>query len=212
MLACTYQTIRRHILQHLHPAFYLTTGPQPLPKRVLHIAQSSASSCIFQYLHFFQKSLSSRLRITPRLPVTSIFSSKMCFRMQFLHKKCPNQLAFLRFITHLRKIGESEYQLSHVWTDFQKIYRFFFFEKSVRKVQVSSKSDQNNGHFTRRPTYNYDHTVLNRLTPNDPYMGRTAPLTSKLCISYIYSTNIGTEYIKHALYSPFFLFKTQFVS
>ena len=45
---------------------------------------------------------------------------------------------------------------------------------------------------------------INRLTPNDPYMGRTAPLTSKRCILYIYSTNVGTEYVKHALYSPFF--------
>jgi len=45
---------------------------------------------------------------------------------------------------------------------------------------------------------------INRLTPNDPYMGRTAPLTSKRCILYIYSTNIGTEYFKHALYYPFF--------
>ena len=54
---------------------------------------------------------------------------------------------------------------------------------------------------------------FNRLTPNDPYMGRTAPLTSKRCILYIYSTNIGTEYFKHALYSPYFsLFKMQFVS
>jgi len=54
---------------------------------------------------------------------------------------------------------------------------------------------------------------INLLTPNDPYMGRTAPLTSKLFILYIYSTNIGTEYFKHALYSPFFfIFKMQFVS
>ena len=45
---------------------------------------------------------------------------------------------------------------------------------------------------------------FNRLTPNDPYMGRTAPLTSKHSILHIYSTNIGTEYFKHALYSPFF--------
>ena len=45
---------------------------------------------------------------------------------------------------------------------------------------------------------------VNRLTPNDPYMGRTAPLTSKRCILYIYSTNISIEYFKHALYSPFF--------
>ena len=53
---------------------------------------------------------------------------------------------------------------------------------------------------------------LNPLTPNDLYMTRTAPLTSKRCILYIYSTNIGTEYFKHALYSPFLLFKMQFVS
>ena len=35
-------------------------------------------------------------------------------------------------------------------------------------------------------------------------MGRTTPLTSKRCILYIYSTNVGTEYFKHDLYSPFF--------
>ena len=46
--------------------------------------------------------------------------------------------------------------------------------------------------------------TVNHLTSNDPYMGRTAPLTSKRCILYIYSTNIGTEYFKHALHSPFF--------
>ena len=46
---------------------------------------------------------------------------------------------------------------------------------------------------------------FNRLTPNDPYMGCTALLTSKRCILYIYSTNIGIEYFKHALHSPFFL-------
>ena len=45
---------------------------------------------------------------------------------------------------------------------------------------------------------------LNPLTPNDHYSGRTAPLTSKRCILYIYSTNIGTEYFKHGIYSPLF--------
>ena len=59
----------------------------------------------------------------------------------------------------------------------------------------------------RHHTYSYPYCI-NRLTPNDPYIGRTAPLTSKRCILYIYSTNIGTEYFKHALYSPFFSFQT----
>ena len=45
---------------------------------------------------------------------------------------------------------------------------------------------------------------VNLLTPNDPYMGRTATRTSKRFILYMYSTNIGTEYFKHAPHSPFF--------
>ena len=45
---------------------------------------------------------------------------------------------------------------------------------------------------------------INPLNPNDPYRGRTAPLASKRFILYIYSTNIGTEYFKHGIYSPFF--------
>ena len=40
---------------------------------------------------------------------------------------------------------------------------------------------------------------INPLTPKDLYMSRTAPLTSKRYILYIYSTNVGTEYFKHAL-------------
>ena len=45
---------------------------------------------------------------------------------------------------------------------------------------------------------------INPLTPNDPYSGRNAPLTSKRCILYIYSTNIGTEHFKRGINSPFF--------
>jgi len=46
--------------------------------------------------------------------------------------------------------------------------------------------------------------VINPLTPNDDYSGRTAPLTSKCFILYIYSTEIGTEYFEHGMYCPFF--------
>jgi len=44
---------------------------------------------------------------------------------------------------------------------------------------------------------------LNLLTPNEIYSGRTASLTSKHCILYIYSTHTGTEYFKHGIHSPF---------
>jgi len=46
------------------------------------------------------------------------------------------------------------------------------------------------------------------LTTNDDYSGRTALLTSKYCILYIYSTNIGTEYFKHIINSPFLTLQT----
>ena len=49
--------------------------------------------------------------------------------------------------------------------------------------------------------------MINPLTPNDHYSGRTARLTSKRCILYIYSANICTEYFKHGIYSQFFPFK-----
>jgi len=46
--------------------------------------------------------------------------------------------------------------------------------------------------------------MVNPLTPNDHYSGPTAPPTSKRYILYIYSTNIGTEYFKHDVYSQYF--------
>ena len=54
--------------------------------------------------------------------------------------------------------------------------------------------------------------MFNPLTPKDHYIGRTAPLTSKRCILYIYSTNTGNEYFKIGIYCQFFLFRMQFVS
>jgi len=44
-----------------------------------------------------------------------------------------------------------------------------------------------------------DRFIFNHLTPNDNFRGRTAPLTYKRCILYIYSTNIGTEYFKQGI-------------
>jgi hypothetical protein len=48
-------------------------------------------------------------------------------------------------------------------------------------------------------------SLLSPLTPNGHSSGRTAPLTSRRCILNIYSTNIQTEYFKHAAWSPFSL-------
>ena len=45
---------------------------------------------------------------------------------------------------------------------------------------------------------------INLLTPNGDCSGRTAPLSSKRCILYIYSTNIGTEYFNTVYTLRFF--------
>ena len=45
---------------------------------------------------------------------------------------------------------------------------------------------------------------VNPLAPNDIKMCHTTQLTSRCCILNIYSTNILTEYFKHAVHSQFF--------
>ena len=85
----------------IHSVFCLMTGTKPPPKRCLHMVRSRASSFKWEYPLLSSRSYSSFLRRLPRLLPTSIspfiFPSITCFRMQFLRKMCPIQLAF-RFI------------------------------------------------------------------------------------------------------------------
>jgi hypothetical protein len=66
------------------PVICHTTGPQPLPKRFLHLMRSRASSFKWQYPLLSTRSSSSFLRLLPRLLVTSIrpciFPSINCFK------------------------------------------------------------------------------------------------------------------------------------
>jgi hypothetical protein len=50
---------------------------------------------------------------------------------------------------------------------------------------------------------------FNPLAPNDVHISRNAQLTSRRCILNIYSTNILTEYFKHAAHSPFFFLSSR---
>ena len=54
--------------------------------------------------------------------------------------------------------------------------------------------------------------AVNPLAPKDIYIRRTTHPTSIRSILNIYSTNILTEYFKHAAHSPIFLFKMPFIS
>jgi hypothetical protein len=50
----------------------------------------------------------------------------------------------------------------------------------------------------RRTVRKQDRTLPNHLTPNGHFSGRTAPLTYRCCIFFIYSTDIRTKYFKRA--------------
>jgi len=78
----------------------------------------------------------------------------------------------------VRKIAKNDYylpsclsvgtkQLGSLWTDFHEIwYLNIFFFKSVEKIPVLLKTDNNKRYFTRRLIYMYDSTlsVLLRFT------------------------------------------------
>ena len=78
---------------------------------------------------------------------------------------------FSSFLRRFRKIAKSNYltlsclsvrmqQLGFHWMDFREIWYLMVFLKSVEKTQVLLKSDKNNGHFTWRPIYIFDHISL----------------------------------------------------
>ena len=110
------------------------------------------------------------------------------------------------------------------WTDRVKYKEILRRVKVERTFQCTVKRRKGNwiGHSWRRnclPQHVIEGTIertrrrgrkrkqllddLIPLTPKNPYSGPTAPLTSKRCILYIYSTNTGTEYFKHGINSPF---------
>jgi hypothetical protein len=48
-------------------------------------------------------------------------------------------------------------QLGSHWTDFHEIWYLRIFHKSVEEIEVSLKSDKDNGYLTWRPVHNFDH-------------------------------------------------------
>ena len=71
---------------------------------------------------------------------------------------------------HIRKIPKTDYhvypstrmeQFGPHLTDFNGYLHLRPLRKSVEKIQVSLKSDNNNGYFTWRPMYIYENISLN---------------------------------------------------
>jgi hypothetical protein len=81
---------RRVLRFHSSLVICQTTGPQPLPKRFLHLMRSRASSFKWEYSLLSPRSSSNFLRPLPRLLVTSIrpciFPSVTSFRSRYSYK------------------------------------------------------------------------------------------------------------------------------
>jgi hypothetical protein len=71
------------IFNHHHSTVCLTTGPQPLRKRLLHSVRSSASSFSFRYLLDSLRPSSIWVRLLPRLLVPYFFSFHFSFNNVF---------------------------------------------------------------------------------------------------------------------------------
>ena len=52
-------------------------------------------------------------------------------------------------------------QLGSHWTDYDQTWYLSVFRKSVKKIQVSLKADNNNGYFTWKRSHIYDNISLN---------------------------------------------------
>jgi hypothetical protein len=136
----------------VHSAVFLTIGPYPLPKRVLHIVRASASSFNSQCPLLSLSLSSSCLQLLPRLTVTAIlpssFSSITCFRRQFLCKMWPIRVAFIFavcriFLSSLSLFDTYSFLTRSVQLIFSillqhhilKLFRYFW--SNSRSLQVS---------------------------------------------------------------------------
>ena len=115
------------------------TAPYPLPKRVLLTFRSSAASSNLQYTLVSLRLSSSFLRLLPRLYVASIFPSTfpsiMCFRMQFVPRTWPSQLAILLFtVCRLFLSSLSLCNTSSLTRSVQQI--FIFLQQHISKLST----------------------------------------------------------------------------
>jgi len=112
-------------------------------------------------------------------PITFVLANPTVCRKRYSEYHCSvihrNKVSFWDVFVKLRKENTGFLksvrpssrikQLGRHWTDFRVLLHLSSFRKSVKKIQVSIKSDKNIGFFTCRPIYSYNH-----ITPNSSYL------------------------------------------
>jgi hypothetical protein len=77
-------------------------------------------------------------------------------------------ISFVMSVRPVVRLSARMEKLGSHWTDFDKIWYLRLFRKPVDKIQVSLKSDKNNGYFTSRRFHIYDNISLNS-SQNEKY-------------------------------------------
>ena len=96
-------------------------------------------------------------------------------------RRCFILDAFANFWNYLCHVCPSDWKkLGFHWAQFHKFWYWRIFRKSAKEIQVSLKSDENNGYFTWQPMHVYDNT-------------RVGILIWQRCCNFWYST--PTEFI-----------------
>jgi hypothetical protein len=96
------------------------------------------------------------------IPLYWIKTTAMCmalFTLAFIGSFAKLRKATISYLMSV-SLRPHEHLGSH-WTDFHEIWYLSNFRNSVQKIQVSLKSDKNNGYFTWIPMYIYDNISLN---------------------------------------------------
>jgi hypothetical protein len=98
-------------------------------------------------------------------PISALFISKNdvkwtndpSFRFSAVGKMRKETISYVMCVCLSGTLSVHMEHLGSHWTDFQETWYWNIFQKSVEKIQGSSKFYNNNRYFTCRPIYIYDH-------------------------------------------------------
>ena len=104
--------------------------------------------CYWNIHHLFVYMLISQWLIIFLHEQSALYEENKLSVIRRFSQNCEKRLLALSCPSALPSVCME--QLGSHWTDFDEILYFRFFQKSVDKIQVSLKSDKNNGYFTWR--------------------------------------------------------------
>ena len=136
--------------------------------------------------------------------------TELCKKI-FVHSSTCLFSNIVHFLLYLRAFASSVSVLSlfrsfRCWYTLKRLLVYDFWQTSSFPTNTTTTQNPTSVSLTLMHT-NVTHSVEHRSYPLRtvrPIYRTGVPLPSRCCILYIFSTNISTDYFKHAAHSPFF--------